>query len=121
VSNWPVTPPPERRRSAKKDPLILAAEAKLKTLRRRELPPRETAIAPKPTWAMRAMRHGRLYLRGLTRAVLIGIGQHYVLVGLGIGSGGVTLWQVWEYLHPKPAITDGWNAEVHKAPRPEGR
>jgi hypothetical protein len=49
------------------------------------------------------------------RAVLIGIGQHYVLVGLGISSGGVTVWQIWEYLHPKPAITDGWDAEVRNA------
>lgn len=118
MRDWPVTQVPERKRWPKKDPRVASAEAKLKTLRRRELPPAEVPpAAPSSTWVQGALRYGRRLLRDLVRAVLIAIGKHYILVMLGIGgTGAAGLWQVWEWFHPKPPVTEGWGAKVYKEP-----
>ncbi len=50
---WPMTPPSERKRAPKKDPRVVAAEAKLKTLKRRDPPPvaaKEKVETVRQTW-----------------------------------------------------------------------
>lgn len=116
MRDWPVTQSRERKRGPKMAPCVAAAEAKLKTLRRREFPPAEASPeAPSPPWVRRALRHARRLVRDLLRAVLIGIGKHYILATLGIGgTGAAGLWQVWEWIHPRAPVIEGWGAQVHK-------
>jgi hypothetical protein len=125
--DWPATPLPERKRQPKKDPKVLAAEARLKTLRRRELVSGAATVEKAPRRISTLLRPAATkavhLVHDTVHASLVGIGKFYILGALGIGSVGAS-YQEWDWVKswiPGFENDGGWKdgTVVVPAPRDE--